>query len=71
MIQLQLFNYENQELQDKPEYCECCNKIPDQWVAHYSNKNQFKGWICNNCKQACDFVNNSYDDAVKLFNYLY
>jgi len=71
MIQLQLFDYDNKDIPHKPKHCECCNKIPDQWIAHYSHKNKFKGWICNNCKKACDFVNNSYDDAVKLFNYLY
>lgn len=57
---------------DKPEVCECCNKIPDKWICdHYPDTDIFRGWVCSNCNLAAGYMNDSYDGAIKLFNYLY
>ena len=57
---------------DKPNFCECCGKIPEKWVCdHYPNSKKFRGWICIECNNAAGNVGDSYEGAVKLFNYLY
>lgn len=57
---------------DKPEKCECCGKIPEKWVCdHYPGTDIFRGWVCSNCNLAAGYVDDSYEGAVKLVNYLY
>lgn len=56
----------------KPERCECCDKIPIKWACdHYPNSTKFRGWICWECNNAAGSVGDSYEGAVKLFNYLF
>ena len=57
---------------DKPEKCECCGKIPEKWICdHYPGTDNFRGWVCSNCNLAAGYVDDSYEGAVKLVNYLY
>ena len=56
----------------KPISCECCGKIPNKWACdHYPNTTKFRGWVCWECNNAAGSVGDSYEGAVKLFNYLY
>lgn len=56
----------------KPDFCECCGKVPKKWACdHYPNSRIFRGWICWECNNAAGSVGDSYEGAVKLFNYLY
>lgn len=57
---------------DKPAKCECCGKIPDKWVCdHYPGTEIFRGWVCSNCNLAAGYMDDTYEGAIKLFNYLY
>lgn len=57
---------------EKPDRCDCCHKIPDKWVCdHYPGTDIFRGWVCSNCNLAAGYMDDSYEGAVKLFNYLY
>ena len=52
--------------------CECCGKITEKWFCdHYPNTDNFRGWVCFECNTASGLVGDSYDGAVKLFNYLF
>ena len=58
----------------KPEnnLCECCGTVVEKWYCdHYPNSNRFRGWVCFKCNNAAGSVGDSYEGAVKLFNYLY
>ena len=58
----------------KPDRCECCDKdMKDEafYCDHYNNSTKFRGWVCRYCNEAAGNVGDSYEGAVKLFNYLY
>ena len=56
----------------KPDRCECCGQKVDKWYCdHHPNSNKFRGWVCFKCNNAAGSVGDSYEGAVKLFNYLY
>lgn len=56
----------------KPDRCECCGSKVDKWYCdHHPNSNKFRGWVCFKCNNAAGSVGDSYEGAVKLFNYLY
>lgn len=62
----------HQNAPEKPDRCECCNKIPVKWACdHHPNSTIFRGWVCWECNNAAGSVGDSYEGAVNLFNYLY
>jgi hypothetical protein len=75
----QCFKKYNQQLKEvhkkapaKPKTCQCCGKVPIKWACdHYPNTSKFRGWVCWECNNAAGSVGDSYEGAVKLFNYLY
>jgi len=75
----QCFKHYNKQLKEvhkkappKPSNCECCGKVPNKWACdHYPNTTKFRGWVCWECNNAAGSVGDSYEGAVKLFNYLY
>jgi hypothetical protein len=56
---------------EKPDRCECCNKIPTKWACdHHPNSTIFRGWVCWECNNAAGSIGDSHEGAFKLFNYL-
>lgn len=58
----------------KPNFCECCGKDMKGlsfYCDHYPDTEYFRGWVCRYCNEAAGNVGDTYEGAVKLFNYLY
>lgn len=52
--------------------CECCGVKVTKWYCdHHPNTTKFRGWVCFKCNNAAGSVGDSYEGAVKLFNYLF
>lgn len=56
---------------EKPERCECCNKIPDKWcLDHDHNTEEFRGWLCDKCNTGIGKLGDSVDGIIQALNYL-
>lgn len=63
---------ENAPPKPKDNKCECCGVEVTKWYCdHHPNTSKFRGWVCFKCNNAAGSVGDSYEGAVKLFNYLY
>lgn len=55
----------------KPEYCECCNKIPLKWcLDHDHSTNKFRGWICEKCNTGLGKLGDNLEGVTNAMNYL-
>jgi len=55
----------------KPEFCECCGKIPIQWcLDHDHSDDSFRGWICTKCNTGIGKLGDNLDGVIKAVNYL-
>ena len=54
----------------KPEFCECCGKIPVKWcLDHDHSTNKFRGWLCDKCNTAIGNLGDDMGGIVNALNY--
>jgi hypothetical protein len=55
----------------KPEFCECCGRVPQKWVLDHNHlTNEFRGWLCDRCNTGIGKLGDNIDGIVKALNYL-
>jgi hypothetical protein len=53
---------------EKPDVCECCNKLPEKWCFdHDHSNNSFRGWLCDPCNTG---IGKLGDDIAGILNAL-
>lgn len=51
--------------------CECCGRTDKKiYLDHCHDKDEFRGWLCNNCNVGISRLNDNVDGVVKALNYL-
>jgi len=55
----------------RPEFCECCKKIPLKWcLDHDHSDDSFRGWICERCNTGLGKLGDNLEGIVNAMNYL-
>lgn len=61
----------HKEAPPKPEFCECCKKVPIKWVLDHDHKtDDFRGWICDKCNTGIGKLGDDLNGVVNAVNYL-
>lgn len=56
---------------NKPEFCECCGKIPVKWcLDHDHSDDSFRGWLCEPCNTGLGKLGDNLEGIIKAVNYL-
>jgi len=55
----------------KPEFCECCGKIPKKWNIDHDHKTlEIRGWICDQCNAGIGQLGDTVESIKKALKYL-
>jgi hypothetical protein len=55
----------------KPEFCECCGKVPIKWcLDHDHADDSFRGWLCDKCNTGIGKLGDNMEGIVCALNYL-
>lgn len=55
----------------KPEVCECCQKIPLKWALdHDHSDDSFRGWLCDRCNTGLGKLGDNLQGITNAMNYL-
>jgi len=64
-------SYLHKNAPSKPEFCECCKKIPTKWcLDHDHSNNSFRGWLCDRCNTGIGKLGDDLGGIVNAMNYL-
>lgn len=55
----------------KPEFCECCGKIPRKWCLDHDHKtDKFRGWLCDKCNTGIGKLGDNLEGVMKAVKFL-
>lgn len=55
----------------KPEFCECCGRVPNVWHIDHDHKTlEIRGWLCDQCNAGIGQLGDTVESVKKALTYL-